>query len=197
MTPSIRNTLALCLLSTFACAVHAADDTVTCNAITVNEGDPIPADACAVNIVPKRNTAEGIIMGGEEGVEDAVAPADAPRDWVVLNRKTMPEVSYDRANMQQLSRSPLVLLLDLRFQHEPAIAIGDGAPYSATVETLKMNCTQGTYTLVQSAHYADIDASQFQDNGDAEAKDLPMARDSVKQQLKKLVCAIPTKKSVR
>jgi hypothetical protein len=197
MNTSIRSTLAFCLFSAFACAAHAADDPDVCNAITVNEGDPIPADACAVNIVPKRNTADGIIMGGEDGVVDAIKPADAPRDWAAVNRKTMPEISYDRANTMQLSRSPLVMQVDVRFKHTPPIEIVGSEPIAATVETLSMNCTQGTYTLLSTAHFADTDATQFQDNGDAQAKNLPMARDNVKQQLKKLVCAAPTKKSVR
>ena len=78
-----RFALALAMLGTagWTQSVAAAPPEV-CQAVTVREGDPIPPDACAVNILPRDLDVSNLIFG--EG------PA-----WTPLDPQAMPGVFYD------------------------------------------------------------------------------------------------------
>ena len=56
-------TLVLALLAGPAWAQATAEPADVCKAVTVREGDPIPDNACAVNIVPRTPGVEGIVFG--------------------------------------------------------------------------------------------------------------------------------------
>ncbi|WMD22417.1 hypothetical protein RAS12_08575 [Achromobacter seleniivolatilans] len=180
-------TLALTLLGAAAWALpaHAAPPEV-CVAITVHEGDPIPADACAVNIVPRGVDVPGITFGGTP-------------EWTPLDPQAMPGVFYDSTSIVPVSERPTIMGVTVAwFYAQPRVSETTGQQYGSVSQPVTVNCSANTYTVSETQHYAGDNATGalVESIPVAGIRNAPVARDPVQRKLHAMVCAVPSK-SVR
>lgn len=149
-----------------------------CAAITVREGDPIPPDACAVNIVPRDLGVSGISFGE--------APA-----WTPLDPKAMPGVFYDSTSIAPMSERPVVMAVTVAwFYAQPRVSETNGQPYGSVSQPIILNCSANTYTVTQTQHYAGNNATGalVESIPVAGIHNAPVARDPVQRKLRDVVC---------
>ena len=154
-----------------------------CAAVTVREGDPIPPDACAVNIVPRSLDVSGITFGG--------GPA-----WTPLDPQAMPGVFYDSASIAPVSERPVVMTVTVAwFYAQPRVSETNGQPYASVSQPITLNCTANTYTVTHTQHYAGNDATGalVESIPVAGIHNAPVARDPVQRKLRGVVCPTPGK----
>ncbi|CAB3900936.1 MULTISPECIES: surface-adhesin E family protein [Achromobacter] len=149
-----------------------------CAVVTAREGDPVPSDACAASAVPATPDARGIVFGG--------APA-----WQPLAPQSMPGVFYDRDSIVQLTERPLVMLATVAwFYAQPRVSEANGQPYGSVTQPVTINCTNNTYTITATQHYAGPDATGelVESLPVAGISNAPVARDPVQRKLRALIC---------
>ncbi|MGH8818873.1 surface-adhesin E family protein [Achromobacter pestifer] len=154
-----------------------------CQALTVREGDPIPPDACAVNIVPRDLEVSNIVFGG--------GPS-----WTPLDPQAMPGVFYDSASIAPVSERPMVMAVTVAwFYAQPRVSETNGQPYGSVSQPITLNCTANTYTVTQTQHYAGNDATGalVESIPVAGIHNAPVARDPVQRKLRAVVCPAPGK----
>jgi hypothetical protein len=158
-------------------AAAPASQPGACVTITVREGDPVPADACAVNVVPRDPGPAGMLFGGPE--------------WVPLDPQTMPGVFYDSASIKPVTKSPAVMAVTVGwFYAQPRVSETNGLPYRSVTQPVTMNCTANTYTVSGTLHYAGENAtgSIVESTPTAGILDAPIAHDPVQRKLRGVVC---------
>lgn len=176
--------LALALLGAAVWAPPAAAVTPgVCETVTVQEGDPVPTDACAVNIVPRQQGETGITFGG--------GPA-----WTPLDPQAMPGVFYDTASIAPVSERPVVMGVTVAwFYAQPRVSETNGQPYASVSQPIILNCTANTYTVTETQHYAGNNATGalVESIPVAGIHNAPVARDPVQRKLRAMVCPSPGK----
>jgi len=148
-----------------------------CATVTVREGDPVPADACAVNIVP-RDPGPGGMLSAEP-------------DWLPVDPQAMPGVFYDSASIKVVSERPAVMALNVAwFYAQPKISAANGQPYRSVTQPVTMNCTAGTYTVSQVVHHAGENATGpiVESLPPPGIRNAPIAQDPVQRKLREMVC---------
>ena len=174
-------TLVLALLGGPAWAQAAAEPAQpvgVCEAVTVREGDPIPADACAVNIVPPEPSVAGIVFGSGP-------------DWQPVDSQAMPGVFYDKESVAQMSERPVVMLVTVAwFYAQPRVSEANGQPYGSVTQPVIMNCSSNTYTVTETQHYAGPNATGglVESIPVAGISNAPVARDPVQRKLRGVIC---------
>lgn len=172
-------TLALALLGAASwtpLALAAPPD--VCEVVTVREGDPIPPDACAVNIAPRDLDVSMIALGG--------GPS-----WAPLDPQAMPGVFYDSASIAPVSERPVVMEVTVAwFYAQPRVSETNGQPYGSVSQTITLNCSANTYTVTETQHYAGNDATGalVESIPVADIHNAPVARAPVQRKLRALVC---------
>lgn len=154
-----------------------------CAAVTVREGDPIPADACAVNIVPRDLGVSGMTFGGD--------PV-----WTPLDPQAMPGVFYDSASIAPMSDRPVVMAVTVAwFYAQPRVSETNGQAYASVSQPIILNCSANTYTVTQTQHYAGNNATGalVESIPVAGIHNAPVARDPVQRKLRGVVCPAPGK----
>jgi hypothetical protein len=179
----------LCIALNGVAWADAGDTPSVCHSVSVYEGDPIPKDACGVNILPRKNPIKVAPVGNGTVPSGGQETRKRPRAWVVLDKKEMPNITYDRNNVERVSGSPRIMKVDVLWAFKtPQIPDDGSAPYSATMETIEMNCTEATYTLTQNGHYADARGANLIEYSNVVAENLPIESDDVVPTVKRLVC---------
>lgn len=148
-----------------------------CEVVTVKEGDPIPDDACAVQIISGDTSIEGMIFGN--------------RDWVALDEKSMPNIFYDKGNLEPVAGNPAAFDVDLMWTYEFEQSTDNSEiPYLSSIEPVRLNCKTRSYSVNESQYYSGKNAtgSQVMNFPVQGAKNVPTRHDPVKQQLQKLIC---------
>ncbi|MGS1107404.1 surface-adhesin E family protein [Achromobacter anxifer] len=156
---------------------QAAPPPGACETITVREGDPVPADACAVNIVPRDPGPGGMLSGGP--------------DWVPVDPQAMPGVFYDSASIKVVSERPAVMAVNVAwFYAQPKISAANGQPYRSVAQPVTMNCTANTYTVSQVVHYAGENATGpiVESLPPPGIRNAPIAQDPVQRKLREVMC---------
>ncbi|MFY0476281.1 surface-adhesin E family protein [Achromobacter marplatensis] len=154
-----------------------------CQAVTVREGDPIPPDACAVDIVPRDLDVSRIAFG------------DGPA-WTPLDPRAMPGVFYDSSSIAPVSEKPVVMAVTVAwFYAQPRVSETNGQPYGSVSQPVLLNCGANTYTVTETRHYAGNDATGalVESIPVAGIHDAPVARDPVQRKLRAMVCPPPGK----
>lgn len=149
----------------------------TCKTVTVREGDPVPAGACAVNIVP-RDPGPGGMLFGEP-------------DWVPVDPQAMPGVFYDSASVKVISERPAVMAVNVAwFYAQPRMSEANGQPYRSVAQPVTMNCSANTYTVNQIVHYAGENATGHivESLPSANIRNAPVAQDPVQRTLRGVIC---------
>ncbi|WP_445658910.1 surface-adhesin E family protein [Achromobacter sp. NCFB-sbj8-Ac1-l] len=170
-------TLVLALLAGPAWA-QAAEPADVCKAVTVRQGDPIPDNACAVNIVPRTPGVEGIGFGS--------GPT-----WQPVDSQAMPGVFYDSESIAALSERPLVMRVTVAwFYAQPRVSEANGQPYGSVTQPVTLNCSNNTYTVTETQHYAGPNANGglVESIPVAGIVNAPVARDPVQRKLREVVC---------
>ena len=179
-----RFALALAMLGTagwMQTATAAPPD--LCQAVTVREGDPIPPDACAVNIVPRNLDVSNIIFG------------DGPA-WTPLDPQAMPGVFYDTASIAPMTDRPVVMAVTVAwFYAQPRVSETTGQSYGSVSQPVLLNCSANTYTVTETRHYAGSNATGalVESIPVAGIHNAPVARDPVQRKLRAMVCPPPGK----
>ncbi len=174
-------TLVLALLAGPAWAQATAEPAPpadVCEAVTVREGDPMPANACAVNIVPRDSGAAGIVFG-------------AGPDWQPVDSQAMPGVFYDQESVAQMSERPVVMRVTVAwFYAQPRVSEANGQPYGSVTQPVVMNCSNNTYTVTETQHYAGPNATGglVESIPVAGISNAPVARDPVQRKLRGVIC---------
>ncbi len=174
-------TLVLALLAGSAWAqdtAKPAQPVDVCEAVTVREGDPIPPNACAVNIVPRQPSVEGIVFGSGP-------------DWQPVDSQAMPGVFYDKESVAQMSERPVVMLVTVAwFYAQPRVSEANGQPYGSVTQPVVMNCSNNTYTVTETQHYAGPNATGglVESIPVAGISNAPVARDPVQRKLRGVIC---------
>jgi hypothetical protein len=195
MNRTVIQTCAFGLCIAFAQIAHADTSAApsVCHSIDVYQGDPIPKDACGVNILPRKNPIEVAPISAGTVPSGGQETRKHPRDWAVLDKKEMPDITYDRNNVEQISAQPRIMKVDVLWAFSTPQTPDDGsAPYSATMETIEMNCTRATYTLTQNGNYADPHASHLIKYSNVKAKNRPIESDDVMPTVKRFICPART-----
>ncbi|MGY6271509.1 surface-adhesin E family protein [Achromobacter denitrificans] len=172
-----RLRLALAALAAAWSPAAPASQPGACETITVREGDPVPADACAVNVVPRDPGPAGMLFGGPE--------------WAPLDPQAMPGVFYDSASVKPLSENPRVMGVTVAwFYAQPRISEASGEPYRSVTQQVTLNCGNDTYTIGQTQHYAGENATGklVEALPMAGIRNAPVAHDPVQRALRGLIC---------
>lgn len=176
--------LALALLGTAGWTPFAlAAPPDVCQAVTVREGDSIPPDACAVNIVPRNLDASLIVFG------------DGPA-WTPLDPQAMPGVFYDSSSIAPVSERPVVMAVTVAwFYAQPRVSETNGQSYGSVAQPIMLNCSANTYTVTETRHYAGNNATGalVESIPVAGIRNAPVARDPVQRKLRAMVCPPPGK----
>ena len=110
----------------------------------------------------------------------------------------MPGVFYDRDSIVQLTERPLVMLATVAwFYAQPRVSEANGQPYGSVTQPVTINCSNNTYTITETQHYAGPDATGelVESLPVAGISNAPVARDPVQRQLRSVIC--PAGKSSR
>lgn len=161
-----------------------------CRAITVRLGDPVPADACAVNIVPRTSAASF------SEAQDAVMPASEPQ-WKPLDQASLPGIFYDQANIEAESTSAKVYLVKVAwFYAKPRHSESTNLPYSSASQVVRMNCAKGTFTVTETMLMAGTkaDGALVDVVNVAGMKNAAVSVDPVQIKVRSVVCAKTAKK---
>ncbi|WP_253825884.1 surface-adhesin E family protein, partial [Achromobacter ruhlandii] len=123
--------------------------------------------------------------------EDA-APASANgSDWQPLAPQSMPGVFYDGASITQLSERPVVMLATVAwFYAQPRVSETNGQPYGSVTQAVIMNCSNNTYTVTETQHFAGPNAtgSLVESLPVAGMTNAPVVRDPVQRSLRTVIC---------
>lgn len=69
-------------------------------------------------------------------------------------------VFYDGASITQLSERPVVMLATVAwFYAQPRVSETNGQPYGSVTQAVIMNCSNNTYTVTETQHYAGPNAT--------------------------------------
>lgn len=169
--------LALAALAAAWSGAAPAAQPGACETVTAREGDPVPADACAVNVVPRDPGPAGTLFDGPE--------------WVPLDPQAMPGVFYDSASIKPLSERPSVMAVTVAwFYAQPRMSEANGQSYRSVTQPVTMNCSSNTYTVTRTLHYAGENAtgSIVESPPTAGINNAPIAHDPVQRKLRGLVC---------
>ena len=118
--------------------------------------------------------------------------------WQPLAPQSMPGVFYDRDSIVQLTERPLVMLATVAwFYAQPRVSEANGQPYGSVTQPVTLNCSNNTYTITETQHYAGPDATGelVESLPVAGISNAPVARDPVQRQLRSVIC--PAGKSSR
>ncbi len=168
----------------------AAAPVEVCRAITLHEGDPVPTDACAVNIIPR----ESSISFSE--AQDAVKAETVPV-WKPLDQASLPGIFYDQANIKSESTSPKVFSVQVAwFYATPRHSESAKLPYSSASQRVQMNCSRGTFTVTETMLMAGTKADgALVDIVDVDGmKNAAVSVDPVQAKLRGVVCSKTAKK---
>ncbi|MGE8688343.1 MAG: surface-adhesin E family protein [Achromobacter sp.] len=172
-----RSRIALAVLAVACAGAAPAAPPGACETITVREGDPVPAGACAVNVVPRDPGPAGMLFGGPE--------------WAPLDPQTMPGVFYDSASIKPVTERPAVMAVTVAwFYAQPRISETNGQSYRSVTQPVSLNCEANTYTVDQTLHYAGENATGklVESLPTAGIRNAPIAHDPVQRRLRELVC---------
>ncbi|WP_241052379.1 surface-adhesin E family protein [Achromobacter xylosoxidans] len=112
-------------------------------------------------------------------------------DWQPLAPQSMPGVFYDGASITQLSERPVVMLATVAwFYAQPRVSETNGQPYGSVTQAVIMNCSNNTYTVTETQHYAGPNAtgSLVESLPVAGMSSAPVARDPVQRSLRTVIC---------
>ncbi|MEN5396718.1 surface-adhesin E family protein [Achromobacter xylosoxidans] len=171
------HTLILAMLAGLAWAEPAATAADAC-AAAQRGGKAARADACAGASVPR------------EADNTGLAPSPGS-DWQPLAPQSMPGVFYDGASITQLSERPVVMLATVAwFYAQPRVSETNGQPYGSVTQAVIMNCSNNTYTVTETQHYAGPNAtgSLVESLPVAGMSSAPVVRDPVQRSLRTVIC---------
>jgi hypothetical protein len=103
----------------------------------------------------------------------------------------MPGVFYDGASITQLSERPVVMLATVAwFYAQPRVSETNGQPYGSVTQAVIMNCSNNTYTVTETQHFAGPNAtgSLVESLPVAGMTNAPVVRDPVQRSLRTVIC---------
>lgn len=169
------HTLILAMLAGSAWAQPAVTAAGGCAPLTERDGNARPCDA-----------------GGPPHQAEDAAPASANgSDWQPLAPQSMPGVFYDGASITQLSERPVVMLATVAwFYAQPRVSETNGQPYGSVTQAVIMNCSNNTYTVTETQHFAGPNAtgSLVESLPVAGMTNAPVVRDPVQRSLRTVIC---------
>lgn len=169
------HTLILAMLAGSAWAQPAVTAAGGCAPLTERDGNARPCDA-----------------GGPPHQAEDAAPASANgSDWQPLAPQSMPGVFYDGASITQLSERPVVMLATVAwFYAQPRVSETNGLPYGSVTQAVIMNCSNNTYTVTETQHFAGPNAtgSLVESLPVAGMTNAPVVRDPVQRSLRTVIC---------
>ncbi|PJM68315.1 surface-adhesin E family protein [Achromobacter ruhlandii] len=131
-------------------------------------------------------------VGGPPHQAEDAAPASANgSDWQPLAPQSMPGVFYDGASITQLSERPVVMLATVAwFYAQPRVSETNGQPYGSVTQAVIMNCSNNTYTVTETQHFAGPNAtgSLVESLPVAGMTNAPVVRDPVQRSLRTVIC---------
>lgn len=173
-----RSRLALAVLAVAAWNHGAqAAQPGSCVTITVREGEQVPADTCAVNVLPRDPGPGGVLFDGPE--------------WVPVDPQAMPGVFYDSASIKPTSERPPVMAVTVAwFYAQPRVSEANGQPYRSVTQPVTLNCGNNTYTVDHTLHYTGENATGtlVESLPTAGIRNAPVAQDPVQRKLRGLIC---------
>ncbi|AMG46892.1 surface-adhesin E family protein [Achromobacter ruhlandii] len=169
------HTLILAMLAGSAWAQPAVTAAGGCAPLTERDGNARPCDA-----------------GGPPHQAEDAAPASANgSDWQPLAPQSMPGVFYDGVSITQLSERPVVMLATVAwFYAQPRVSETNGQPYGSVTQAVIMNCSNNTYTVTETQHFAGPNAtgSLVESLPVAGMTNAPVVRDPVQRSLRTVIC---------
>ncbi|MFY2566289.1 surface-adhesin E family protein [Achromobacter ruhlandii] len=169
------HTLILAMLAGSAWAQPAVTAAGGCAPLTERDGNARPCDA-----------------GGPPHQAEDAAPASANgSDWQPLAPQSMPGVFYDGASITQLSERPVVMLATVAwFYAQPRVSETNGQPYGSVTQAVIVNCSNNTYTVTETQHFAGPNAtgSLVESLPVAGMTNAPVVRDPVQRSLRTVIC---------
>ncbi|WP_063588525.1 surface-adhesin E family protein [Achromobacter ruhlandii] len=169
------HTLILAMLAGSAWAQPAVTAAGGCAPLTERDGNARPCDG-----------------GGPPHQAEDAAPASANgSDWQPLAPQSMPGVFYDGASITQLSERPVVMLATVAwFYAQPRVSETNGQPYGSVTQAVIMNCSNNTYTVTETQHFAGPNAtgSLVESLPVAGMTNAPVVRDPVQRSLRTVIC---------
>ncbi|WP_063581776.1 surface-adhesin E family protein [Achromobacter ruhlandii] len=169
------HTLILAMLAGSAWAQAAVTAAGGCAPLTERDGNARPWD-----------------VGGPPHQAEDAAPASANgSDWQPLAPQSMPGVFYDGASITQLSERPVVMLATVAwFYAQPRVSETNGQPYGSVTQAVIMNCSNNTYTVTETQHFAGPNAtgSLVESLPVAGMTNAPVVRDPVQRSLRTVIC---------
>lgn len=176
------HTLILAMLAGSAWAQPAVTAAGGCAPLTERDGTARPCD-----------------VGGPPHQAEDAAPASAHgSDWQPLAPQSMPGVFYDGASITQLSERPVVMLATVAwFYAQPRVSETNGQPYGSVTQAVIMNCSNNTYTVTETQHFAGPNAtgSLVESLPVAGMTNAPVVRDPVQRSLRTVICPADSRRA--
>ncbi|CAB3741874.1 hypothetical protein LMG1866_05663 [Achromobacter ruhlandii] len=169
------HTLILAMLAGSAWAQPAVTAAGGCAPLTERDGNARPCD----------------VGGPPHQAEDAAPASVNGSDWQPLAPQSMPGVFYDGASITQLSERPVVMLATVAwFYAQPRVSETNGQPYGSVTQAVIMNCSNNTYTVTETQHFAGPNAtgSLVESLPVAGMTNAPVVRDPVQRSLRTVIC---------